>query len=313
MSSLRCVMKTQCRLQMCCNYRAMRFFQLSLFAVIFAGGMSAIIAAQSSVNHSKVVIEEVELEGSLLPKAAQDQLVTSLNQREWEEGSQWVGDLETMVVRAEQEGWPDRENQGYSGFSVGASWEPVWREPGLLHVQVTVNVNEGQQKRVEKIEFRWVEEHPGPPLFDSNELRKLVPLKDGEVYNRDKYQEGLSAVAGVYKERGFIECTIASNLAINDENQTVALVLEINQGQRYYWGNIQVIGLSLELETILRAQLAKDSVVNPKLIEEFYQQYKLVLPVGASPGTAEWHRNEMLAIVDVTFDFSTLPARAVHD
>jgi len=178
---------------------------------------------------------------------------------------------------------------------------------------VTVNVNKGQQKRVAKIEFRWVEEHPGPPLFDSNELRKLVPLKDGEVYNRDKYQEGLSAVAGVYKERGFIECTIASNLAINDENQTVALVLEINQGQRYYWGNIQVIGLSLELETILRAQLAKDSVVNPKLIEEFYQQYKLVLPVGASPGTAEWHRNEMLAIVDVTFDFSTLPARAVHD
>ena len=62
MSSLRCVMRTQCRLQMCCNYRAIRFFQLSLFAVIFAGGMSAIIAAQSSVNHSKVVIEEVELE-----------------------------------------------------------------------------------------------------------------------------------------------------------------------------------------------------------------------------------------------------------
>ena len=275
--------------------------------------MSAIIAAQSSVNHSKVVIEEVELEGSLLPKAAQDQLVTSLNQREWEEGSQWVGDLETMVVRAEQEGWPDRENQGYLGFSVGASWKPVWRESGLLHVQVTVNVNEGQQKRVEKIEFRWVEEHPGPPLFDSNELRKLVPLKDGEVYNRDKYQEGLSAVAGVYKERGFIECTIASNLAINDENQTVALVLEINQGQRYYWGNIRVIGLSPELETILRARLAKDSVINPKLIRDFYEEYKSLLPVGASPETTEWHRNETLAVVDMTFDFSTSPPQVVHD
>jgi hypothetical protein len=54
-----------------CNCRAMRFFQLSLFAVIFAGGTSAIPQTQSSTYHPKVVIEEVELEGSLLPKAAQ--------------------------------------------------------------------------------------------------------------------------------------------------------------------------------------------------------------------------------------------------
>ena len=140
----------------------MRFCQLSLLAVIFAGGMSAIIAAQSPVDHPKVVIEEVELEDSLLPKAAQEQLVSSLKEREWEEGSQWVADLENIVIRAEQEGWPDRENQGYGGFSVGASWKPVWRELGLLHVQVTVNVSEGQPKRVEKIEFRWVNEHLGP-------------------------------------------------------------------------------------------------------------------------------------------------------
>ena len=180
-------------------------------------------------------------------------------------------------------------------------------------MHVTVNVNEGQPNRVEKIEFRWAEDHLGPPLFDSNELRKLVPLKDGEIYNRDKYQAGLSAVAGVYKERGFIDCTITSNLAINNENQTVALVLEINQGQRYYWGNIRVIGLSPELETILRARLAKDSVINPKLIRDFYEEYKSLLPVGASPETTEWHRNETLAIVDMTFDFSATPPQAVRD
>ena len=298
---------------MCCDYRAMRFFQLSLFAVIFAAGTSAISQTQKPIDRPRVVFEAVEVEGSLLPKAAQEQLVSSLKEREWEEGSQWVADLETMVIGAEDESWPDRANQGYLGFSVGASWKPVWREPGLLHVQVTVNVNEGQPKRLEKIEFRWAEEHLGPPLFDSNELRKLVPLKDGELYSRDKYQAGLSAVAGVYKERGFIECTITSNLAINDEKQTVALMLEISQGQRYYWGNIRVIGLSPELETILRTRLAKDSVVNPKLIADFYQEYKSLLPAGASPETVEWHRNQPLAIVDMTFDFSAAPAQVVHD
>ena len=312
-SSFLCVMRAQCRSQMCCNYRAMRFFQLSLFAVIFPVGTFSMAAAQSSVDHPKVVIEEVELEGSLLPKAAQEQLVSSLKEREWEGGSEWVADLEKIVVSAEYEGWPNRENQGYLGFSVAAWWKPLWREPGLLHVQVTVKVDERQPKKLEKIEFRWVDDHLGPPLFDSNELRKLVPLKDGEVYSRDKYQAGLSAVAGVYKERGFIDCNIYQSLAVNDENQTVALVLEISQGQRDYWGNIRVIGLSPELETILRARLAKDSVVNPKLIADFYQEYKSLLPVGASPETVEGRRNEPLAILDLTFDFSTPLAQVVHD
>jgi outer membrane protein assembly factor BamA len=298
---------------MWCNYRAMRFFQLSLFAVIFAGGTSAIAQTQKPIEHPKVVIEEVELEGSLLPEAAQEQLVSSLKEREWEEGSEWVADLEKTVVRGEYEGWPNREDQGYGGFSVGASWKPLWREPRLLHVQVTVNVSEGQPQRLDKIEFRWVDDHLGPPLFDSSELRKLVPLKDGEIYSRDKYQAGLSAVAGVYKERGFIDCNIYQSLAVNDENHTVALVLEISQGQRYYWGNIRVIGLSPELETILRARLGKDSVVNPKLIADFYQEYKSLLPVGASPETVEGRRNEALAILDLTFDFSAVPAQTVHD
>ena len=97
-------MREQSRSQMCCNYRAMRFFQFAPFVVIFAVGTSAMARRQKPVDHSKVVIEEVELEGSLLPKAAQEQLVTSLKEREWEEGSEWVAYLELIVIRAEQEG-----------------------------------------------------------------------------------------------------------------------------------------------------------------------------------------------------------------
>src|ERR1700675_4169388 len=97
-------MKTQCRSRMCCNYRAMRFFQLSLFAVIFVAGTSVMIQTQNPFDHKKFVIEEVEVEGSLLPKAAQEQLVSSLKEREWEESSEWVADLESMVSHAEDQG-----------------------------------------------------------------------------------------------------------------------------------------------------------------------------------------------------------------
>jgi outer membrane protein assembly factor BamA len=283
----------------------MPFFPFSLFAVMFAAGTSSAAQVQSSIGRQKITIDAVELEGSLLPKAMQEQLVASLKEREWEEGSEWVVDLEHIVVRAEKEGWPDRENQGYLGFSVGAWWKPLRREPGLLHVLASVHVDEGHPRRLEKIELRWVEEHLEPPVFDSNELRKLFPLKDGEIYNRDKYQEGLSAVCEAYNERGFIDCTINQNLDLDDDHQTVALVLDITEGERYCWGKIQVVGLDPKLETILRARLAKDSIVNPKLIADFYQEYKSLLPAGASPDTVEWKRDVQRAIVDLTFDFST--------
>jgi hypothetical protein len=46
--------------------------------------------------------------------------------------------LETMLVRAEVEGWPDQENEGYMGFSVRADCKPVCRltSPRLTAVDV---------------------------------------------------------------------------------------------------------------------------------------------------------------------------------
>jgi hypothetical protein len=301
------------RLNCALIYDAMGFFQFVLFSVMFAVGTPSMAQTQSSIEHPKVAIDVVELEGTLLPKPVQEQLVTSLKQREWEEDSDWEADVRSMVNAAEQEGWPDRENQGYLGFSVSEDWKPLRREPGLLHVLVTVHVNEGPQRRLEKIEIRFVGNHSDSPVFDSITLRKLIPLRDGEIYNRDKYHAGAAAVAAAYKEQGFIDFTTNESLASDDDNRTVSAVMEITEGRRYRWGNIRVIGLDPKIETILRARLPKDSVVNPKLIRDFYQEYKSLLPAGASPETVEWKRDPQHAIVDMTLDFSTPPSQSVHD
>ena len=116
-----------------------------------------------------------------------------------------------------------------------------------------------------------------------------------------------------FKERGFIDCTITPTIAFDDDNRTVSAVMEITEGPRYRWGNVQVIGLDPKTETILRARLPKDSIVNPKLIRDFYQEYKSSLPVGASPETVVWKRESQRAVVDITFDFSTPPPQSIHD
>jgi outer membrane protein assembly factor BamA len=259
--------------------------------------------AQSLSDRPKVVIDAVELKGTLLPEAVQERLVTSLKQHEYEEDSDWVKDLEDTVVRAENEGWPDRENQGYVGFSVSAEWKPLRREPGTLHVFVTVSVNEGQQKRLKAIEFLYVGDRLGRPVFDSDDSRKLIPLNDGETYNRDKFYAGLDAVARAYNERGFIGLTSNVEMQFDQTNQTVTVFVELNEGQPYRWGNIQVIGLDPKIETLLRSKLKAGSLVNPKLIEDFYRDNKSLLPVGASPQSVKWQHDAERATVDLTFDF----------
>src|SRR6266576_58734 len=113
----------------------MNFFKLALFPVVFALWISPMARAQSSIECPKVAIDVVELKGAThLPEAVQEQLVASLKHREYEEDSDWIGDVRNIVIRAETDGWPDRENQGYIGFSVEASWKPLRRESGLLHV-----------------------------------------------------------------------------------------------------------------------------------------------------------------------------------
>ncbi len=105
--------RAKCRTQRCLNYRAVSLMRLALFPVLFAVGMSSVAQAQSSIDRPKVAIDTVELEGTLLPEPIQERLVTSLTQREYDEDSDWIKEVNEVVGRAETEGWPDRENQGY--------------------------------------------------------------------------------------------------------------------------------------------------------------------------------------------------------
>jgi hypothetical protein len=141
---------------MCFNRDAVGFVKLSLLPVVLGLGMSSLLRAQVSPDCPKVVIDDVDLQGAIhLPGSVKDELVASLMHREYEEASEWIRDVEDRVGRAETDGWPNRENEGYLGFSVEARWNTLWKEPGLLHVQVIIILHEGQQKRVKAITFRY--------------------------------------------------------------------------------------------------------------------------------------------------------------
>src|SRR5258708_5971543 len=99
--------------KLCFNYDAVSLLELSLLPLILGVGMSSVAQEQLSIGRPKVVIDDVELKGAThLPETVKEQLVGSLKQREYEEGANWIGDLENLVSREENDGWPDRNNDG---------------------------------------------------------------------------------------------------------------------------------------------------------------------------------------------------------
>ena len=96
--------------------------KLTPLPVLLGLVMCSAIRAQVPTANQKIVIEVVDLQGAVhLPDSAKRQLVASLMHSEYAEESDWIADVEDKVSRAETEGWPDRENQGYIGFSVRAT------------------------------------------------------------------------------------------------------------------------------------------------------------------------------------------------
>jgi outer membrane protein assembly factor BamA len=123
----------------------------------------------------------------------------------------------------------------------------------------------------------------------------------------------MSAVSRAYNEQGFIGCTLTQNMELDQSNQTLAIVVDVDEGPHFRWGNIQVVGLFSKIEAILRSRLTTGSSANPKLIRNFYQEFKALLPLGASPETVKWESDAQHAIVDLTFDFSVPASQPVHD
>jgi outer membrane protein assembly factor BamA len=274
------------------------------------------MCAQTPPECRKVVIERLAVEGANhLPDSFRGQLTAFLRRQQYSECADWVGDLESRVLRAENEGWPDRENEGYVGLAVGAEWKPLSEEAGLLDVSITIRVDEGQQKKLEKVEFRTVGAHSVPPvvapIIAPEDLRVLIPLRDGEVFNQSKIREGLGAVARAYGARGFIECTVTSHMEVDQANQTVAITLDLNEGPLYRVGSLEIIGLDAATSRLLQAKLAAGDPVNPRVIEDFFADNKSRLPPGASPQAVVWRRDRQRAVVNFSFDFRT--ATAAHE
>ena len=141
--------------------------------------------------------------------------------------------------------------------------------------KMVVNVDKGSRIKIKEINF------VGNEIFKSNKLRsKLKNTKhktSKRIWKRSKFiekdfKEDLSSLINFYKEEGYRDARILSDTLIRNDNDsnTISLNLDVEEGSKYYFGDIDFIGNTVYSNNILQRVLGlkKGDVYNGVLLKK---------------------------------------------
>jgi len=144
-------------------------------------------------------------------------------------------------------------------------------------VNMVVNVDRGKKVKIKSIEFIGNSELKTGKLKRAmaNTKKKglLNPMRiiKSSKFIKEKYNEDLVSVVDKYKENGFRDARITNEtVTYNDKKNTVDIKINLEEGRKYYFGDIRYLGNTVynnqALDQILG--IKKGDVYNGKLLQE---------------------------------------------
>ncbi|MCK4655767.1 MAG: outer membrane protein assembly factor BamA, partial [candidate division Zixibacteria bacterium] len=128
----------------------------------------------------------------------------------------------------------------------------IVRDTIILHddqrsLTIQIEVDEGIRYRFGETTFA------GQEIFTEEQLSSKLKFDEGDVYNREKYEESLGEVYSMYQEEGHIHVRIFDNLTTRDS--TVDLAFEISEGVPAKINMIKIEGNTKTIEKVIRREL----------------------------------------------------------
>jgi outer membrane protein assembly factor BamA len=106
-----------------------------------------------------------------------------------------------------------------------------------------------------------------PLVFSAGELRTLIPLQEGEVFNVTKIRDGLDAMRSRYKEYGYINFVTTPITVMNDATQRVSVTFELEQGKQFRIGKVEVHGIDPGRAAVLASRLHPGDIFRNSMVE----------------------------------------------
>src|SRR5271154_1720597 len=204
------------------------FFSLIATTVLAQHPCTTTTPPAETVRINKLIIES-----STLPEPDRKQLThlfrqTSYSEPELQAGGIGAPDIEEHIRQA-------LRDRGY--FKAQASNVSFTPQPGSKAVDVTVKVEPGPQYRLGEIRFE------NATVFSSNQLRQLIPMQEGDLFNATEFSKSIDALRNLYSTRGYVNMVLNPVPRIDESRHVINLVLSVDEGKPYNFGQLYLEGV----------------------------------------------------------------------
>jgi outer membrane protein insertion porin family len=153
-------------------------------------------------------------------------------------------------------------NRGYLDFNIDSTQVSI--TPDKRDIYITVNITEGEIYTVSDVKLG------GETLVPEAELMKLVAIKPGEPFSREKLADSTKKITDRLGAEGYAFANANAVPAIDKEKRTVAFTLFVDPGRRVYVRRINIVGNNRTRDEVVRREMRQ-------LEGSFYDSAKLAL------------------------------------
>ena len=185
---------------------------------------------------------------------------------------------------------------GHPGFHI------PWIQGGVgKAVDITMPIEEGDRYRLGTITFK-----NNKAIRNTPALRGLFPMKDGDIFSREKVAKGLENLRKAYGEAGYINFTSVPDTKFDDAKKIVNLEIDVDEGKEFYVRRIEFQGNTTTRDKVIRREIALEE---GQIYNSHYWELSLLRlnQLGYfdqlkpdDPNTTERHLDEKNGTVDLT-------------
>lgn len=256
---------------------------------------------EKSPSGPEIAFTSVTFSGvTQMPMPDQEEIAASVKSQRYEYPLDGVVEEALERVRA---GW---QNRGYFKVEVTGDAKTLATSAASIELALFVHVDENAQYRLGGITFK-----NNRVLSNSAKIRDVFPVKDGEIFSREKIAEGLENLQKVYGEYGFINYTGVPLTTFDDEKKQVYLEIDADEGKQFYVSRINVEGIAaLPRQQVLKELAIKPGdIYNGRLWELSLRRVASLFPDCACRPDGPKQLDERAGTVAVTLDFGPCSLR----
>src|SRR5690606_37806745 len=151
------------------------------------------------------------------------------------------------------------KKEGFYNTQVTIATPPVIDSTGTeISQDMNISIDKGKRVKVKKINFEGNEQFTDGKLrraMKKTKRKNFVRVWKRSKFTEEGFEEDKESILKKYKANGYRDARIISDTLRRIDNKNVALDIKLEEGDKYYFGEIKFIGNSVFTDNQLRQLL----------------------------------------------------------